>query len=109
MVAQYLFESNLVTVGYGNVIHLVAEAEYQTVLRVGPACTYAFPNGNVFLGLLVFPIADNRLMVLAETRKDMAELAVAMRALVQVHKVHIHGLPRYLSIVLRVQMQQWLA
>ena len=48
-------------------------------------------------------------MVLAETRKDVAELAVAMRALVQVHKVHIHGLPRYLSIVLRVQMQQWLA
>ena len=36
MITKHLFGSNLVAVGHGNIVHLVAKAQYQAVLGIGP-------------------------------------------------------------------------
>ena len=66
MISQHLFKSNLITIGDSHIVHLVAEAEYQTILCVSPACTYTFPYSNMLLCLLVVPVTNNGFVVLAE-------------------------------------------
>ena len=66
MISQHLFKSNLITIGDSHIVHLVAEAEYQTILCISPACTDAFPYSNMFLCLLVFPVTNDGFVVLAE-------------------------------------------
>ena len=108
MVAETDFGFHLVAVGYGHVVHLVAEAYYAHVLGVGPRHTHALPHGNAFLGGGVFPVAGDYFAAYAHAGADMAEFAVAVGALVQVHEVHVHGVPRNFCIVLCVQMEHGL-
>ena len=42
----------------------------------------------------------------AQAGRDVAELAVAVRGLVEVHEVEVDGVPRQLDVGLRVQVQQ---
>ena len=63
----------------------------------------------MILCLSIFPIADNGLAGLAQTREDMCILAVAMSTLVEVHEVHIHGLVGDLLVVLCMEVEQGLA
>ena len=48
-------------------------------------------------------------MVLAHAGKDVSELAVAMGALIKVHEIHVHGVPRNLLVVLGMEMEKRLA
>ena len=109
MVAQHLFGGHLVAIGNGHIVHLVAEAENEAVLCVGPSGTHALPHGNVVLCLLVLPVAHHRLAGLAHTGEDVGILAVAMGTLVEVHEVHVDGVVGNLLVVLCVQMEQGLA
>ena len=51
-------------------------------------------------------MADDDLARNAETGHDVAELTVAVGGLVEVHEVHVDGLPRNLLVVLGGQLQQ---
>ena len=51
-------------------------------------------------------MADNNLAAQTHAGADMAELAVAVSALVEVHEVHVDFIPGYLGIELGVEMQQ---
>ena len=106
MVAQPHLGLDLVAVRDGHVVHLVAEAHDEQILRIGPGCGYALPYGDVLQRLAVLPVADYHLARPAHAGRDVAELAVAVGALVQVHEVHVDLVPRNLAVVLRVEMQQ---
>src|SRR5699024_12881544 len=41
MIAQYLFGTDLVTVCHSHVVHLVAEADDEHILRISPCGSYA--------------------------------------------------------------------
>ena len=52
----------------------------------------------------VRPMANHDLARDPHARMDEAGLAVAMRGLVEVHEIHVDGVPRQFAIELRVQM-----
>ena len=51
-------------------------------------------------------MADDHFAGLPQPRADVAELAIAVRRLVQVHEVHVDRVPGQIAIELRVQMGQ---
>jgi len=108
VVTQTDFGFHLVTVGYSYVVHVVTETDDTHILSIGPTGANAHPNGYLFLGAFVVPVADNHLAGFAQTTGDVTEFAVSVGTLVEVHEVHVHGGPGDLFVVLGVQVQQGL-
>ncbi len=109
MITKDLLESYLVAIGHSHVVHLIAEADDEAILCISNTGADTLPHSDVILCLGVFPIADNSLAGLTQTREDMSILTVTMSTLVEIHEVHIHGLIRDLLVVLCVEMEQRLA
>ena len=109
MVSQLHLGSHLVAVGHGDIVHLVAEAQHQHVAGIGHGGGHAAPHGYALERGGVFPVADHHFAAHVETGADVAKLAVAVGALVEVHEVHVHRIPGYLGIVLCVEVEQRLA
>ena len=97
---------HLVALGDRDVAHVVAEAGDAQPLGVVPAARRAGPGADAPLDPGVVPMPDDGLPPVAQSRREVAELAVAVRRLVQVHEVHVDLRPRQLEVVLRVQVQQ---
>ncbi len=108
MVTQAYFGFHFVAVGHGHVVHIVAKTNDTHILSIGPTCTNTHPDGNFVLSSFVFPIADHHFTGFAKTTGDMSKFAVSVCTLIQIHKIHVHGIPRYLFVVLGMQMQQGL-
>ena len=102
VIPHTLFCFHFITVSYSYIIHLIAETDDQHILRVCPTCTNAHPNGNLVLGVFVFPVTYHYFAADAHTGTDMSEFAVTMGGLIQIHEVHIHGIPRNFLIELSV-------
>ena len=96
----------LVTVGNGHIVHLVAETDDAHILRVMPCSCNPFPYSDVLKGLIVLPVADHGLVVLAHACEDVGILAVSVCALVEVHEIHVDFIPRNLGIELGVQVEK---
>ena len=109
MVAQALLSLNFVAVGNGHVVHLVAETQDEHILSVSPGRCHTLPHGNMFLSLRISPMAHHHLTAQTHTRAYMAELPVAVRALIEIHKIHVDIVPWNLGIILGVEMEQRLA
>ena len=69
--------------------------------RCGPR-----PRGDPALDRRVAHVAGDGLARHAQAGLDVPELAVAVGGLVQVHEVHVDGVPRQSDIGLRVQVKQ---
>ena len=109
MIAQALLELDAVAVGHGDVVHVHAEHQAADLLRIGDAGGHAGPHGDLLLRGLVLPVADDDLALGdAHPGADVAELDVAVGALVQVHEVHVDVAPRNLRVVLGVEVQEGL-
>jgi hypothetical protein len=106
-ISQLSLGGNLVAFGYGDIAHVVAEARYFEMLRFVPADRSAGPCGNLGNRILILPEADRNFACQPQKRRDEAELATAMRRLVQVHEVHVDGGPRQFTVELGVQVQEW--
>ena len=108
VVSHALFGFYFVAVGHGHVVHLVAEADDEHVLCIGPCGAYTHPHGYFMLGLLIFPVTDHHFAADAHAGADVSEFSVAVGRLVQVHKVHVHRFPGNLFVELSMQVQQGL-
>ena len=106
MVAHAHFGFYLGAVSHGHVVQLVAEADDEHVLRVGPCGANTHPYANLALRLFVLPVAYHHFAADAHAGADVAELTVAVGRLVEVHEVHVHRVPRNLLVVLRVEVEQ---
>ena len=78
MIAHALFCFYLVTIGYGYIIHLIAETDDQHILRVSPTCANTHPDSNLMQCFFFFPVAYHYFATDAHTGTDMSELAVAV-------------------------------
>ena len=87
------------------IIHLIAETDDQHILRVSPTCANTHPDSNLMQCFFFFPVAYHYFATDAHTGTDMSELAVAVSRLVQIHKVHIHCIPRNFLVELSMQVQ----
>ena len=106
VIAEYLLKGHLVAIGDGNIVHLIAETQDETVVGVGPTGADALPYGDVLLGLGILPVSDDCLAGLAQTGENMSIFAVAVGTLVQIHEVHIHCVVRNGLVVLCVEVEQ---
>nr|GFD12083.1 hypothetical protein [Tanacetum cinerariifolium] len=79
------------------------EAHELRALPVGPGARHAAPDAEALAHILALPVAHDYLAAQAHARADEPKLAVAVRRLVGVHKVHVDGIPRNVAVVLRVQ------
>ena len=106
MIAETQFGLYLVAVGHGHIVHLVAETQNQHVLGVSPCRTDAHPHRYLAQSLVILPMANHNLAAQAHAAAYMSELAVTVGRLVQIHEIHVHGVPRNLAVILRVKMKQ---
>ena len=106
MITHALFCFDFIPICYGYIVHLIAETDNQHVLCISPCGTNTHPYGNLVLSILILPITYNYFTADTHTGTDVSEFAVAVSRLVQVHKVHIHGIPRYLFVELSVEVKQ---
>ena len=106
VVTQALFGFHFIAVGYGYIVHLVAKAEDQHILRISPSGADTHPDSNLVQCILILPIAYNHFATDTHAGADMSELAVAVSRLVEVHEIHIHGIPRYFLVELGMQVKQ---
>ncbi len=98
----------LVALGDRHVAHVVAEAGDLELVDRGPAGGGSHPRADAGAHGLGAHVADDRLADDAEARLDVAELAVAVRGLVQVHEVHVDAAPGQRDVGLRVQVEEGL-
>ena len=105
VIAQHLLGTHLITIGNGNIVHLVAETKDQHVLSVCPTGTNPCPYGDVLLSLLLLPMANHYLARNSESCTDMSELAVTVSALVEVHEVHVDFVPWNFRVILCVEVE----
>jgi len=108
MVSQAHLGFHLVAIGYGHIVHVVAKAYNLHVPGILPGDCNPHPYGNPGVYILVFPMAYHYLAVLAHAGDDVSEFPVSMRALVEVHEVHVNGFPGNFFVKLSVQVQQGL-
>ena len=62
------------------------------------------PDGQPLVRLGVLPMADDHLAGFAQPRADIAELAVAVGGLVEVHEIHVDRGPGQVAVELRMEM-----
>ena len=96
---------DFVPLGDGHLPHVVAQAS-TFEFRRSCAGSRPHPPGQPLLRLRLLPMADDHFARLPQPRADVAELAVAVRRLVQVHEVHVDRVPGQIAIELRMQMGQ---
>ena len=106
--AQADLRLDLVALGNGHLAHVVAQAGHLQIAEFASSCGRPHPRGQSLLRLGLLPMADDHFPRLVQPRADVAELAVAVRRLVEVHEVHVDRVPRQITIELRVQMGQGL-
>jgi hypothetical protein len=97
---------DLVTLGDGDVAHVVAEPGQLERTEGGEAAGGALPSGDPGRHPLIGDVADHSLAGHAGAGLDVAELPVAVCGLVQVHEVHVDLGPRQPRVRLGVQVQQ---
>ena len=104
MVTHALLRLNLISIRYRYIIHLVAKTDNQHVLSIRPSRTDTHPNSNLTLSFPIFPMPYHYFAANSHSSTNMPELTIAMSRLIQVHEVHIHGVPRYLLVELGMKM-----
>ena len=97
---------NFIAIGDRYFTHVIAKtADFQmTGILFRDRLTH--PGADTLMCLFILPVTGNDGMLLTHTRADEAELATAMRGLVQVHKVHVDAVPRQRRVELGVELQQ---
>ena len=108
MIAQTLLELHTVAIGDGHIVHVHTEHQTAHVVGISHTGSHTCPDGNLLLGVLVLPVAADHLAGNAHTGADMSELDITVSTLVEVHEVHVHGLPGDLSVVLCVEVEEGL-
>ena len=102
------FGLGLVALGHGHIAHVVAPPA--DLHGIGGIPTGAGPGPGPdslrHLGIGVVP--HDNLAGNAQAGKDVPELAVTVGRLVQVHEVHVDGLPGDFDMVLRIQLEKGL-
>ena len=106
MVAETLLELYAVAIGNGNVVHVHTEHKTANVVSVSNSCCHACPYGYALLSLLALPVANDNLAGNTHAAAYVTELDVTMSRLVQIHEVHVDGVPGKLSVVLSVEVEK---
>ncbi|CAH0327263.1 hypothetical protein SRABI128_05928 [Microbacterium sp. Bi128] len=96
----------LVPFGDGDIAHVVAETGQLEGPDGRPTRRGALPGSDLAGHLGVGHVADDGFARDAEAGLDVAELAVAVRGLVQVHEVEVDVRPRQFHVGLGVQVQE---
>ncbi len=104
--AQAQLGLGLVPLGDGDAPHVVAEADQAGAVQGVPAGGGARPRADPGPGGRVGGVADDDLAPLSEAGQEVAELAVAVGGLVEVHVVHVDGGPRQPLGVLGVELEE---
>ncbi len=106
MISQAYLSFHLVSVCHGHIVHLVTKADDPHIMSIGPGGGNPHPDGNLSLCFFILPVTGDYFPVFAHPGHHMSEFPVSVRTLVEVHEIHIHGVPGNLFIELRMEMQQ---
>ena len=101
--------SHLVTVGNGDLTHVISEPDVAALLPVGPGARHAHPRGDTVLHLGIAPVTYHDLAWQPESGVDESMFPVAMRGLVEIHEVHVDLGPGQVLIELGREVEQRLA
>src|SRR5690554_5616339 len=94
VVTQLQLGIYLVAIGYGHIIHLVTKANDAQILSIGPSRSYPHPYRDAFLRFGILPMAYHHFARTTHAGGDVSEFPVAVRALIQVHEIHIDFIDR---------------
>ena len=106
MITKTLLKLNTVAIGNGYIVHVHTEHQTAYIVGIGYSCCNARPNGDALLSLGALPMTNNNLAGNTHAAADMTELDVAMSRLVEVHEVHVDGVPWQLCVILGVEVEK---
>ncbi len=104
--AQLDLGLDLVALGDRDLAHVVAEAGDLEAAAVGEGGGRAHPAGELLEDGRGLPVADHDLARQAQARADEAVLPVAVGRLVEVHEVHVDGVPGDVAVELGVEVAE---
>jgi len=99
---------HLVSLGDCHLAHVVAQACHPHRLAIRKGCSSLHPRGDMCKNLGILPVADNDLSRSPKSCVDKSVLPIPVRRLIQVHKIHIDGIPGDIAVELCVQVQKGL-
>ena len=108
-IAELHLSRNLIAFGDRHLAHVVTEPAELCSVPVVPGGGSAAPGAELVLEGLVLPKSDHDFAVEAHSGHDEAVLTIPVRRLIQVHEVHVDGVPCDLAVVLSVEMEYGLA
>src|SRR5699024_1894047 len=79
----------LIPLGYRNIAHVVSEPHHIKVLCLVPTCCSTRPRADTLSNSFLGSMSNNANPWDAHAREDVAELAVTVSSLIEVHKVHV--------------------
>ena len=103
--AKLALHLDLVAFGHRDIPHIVTEAHHFHLARHRHAHGGFHPIADAGLHLRILPISRHHLARFAQAGTDEPVLAVAVRRLVEVHKIHVDLIVRDLAVILRGEMQ----
>jgi len=92
----------------GNISHIVTKPGKFCTLPIIPARSSTCPSANLFQHFSILPMTSYYFPTHPHAAHDESKFPVAMRALIEVHEIHINRAPGNITIKLRMQMQNWL-
>ena len=103
-IAELDLRRDLIAFGDRHFPHIVAEARHLQLLAGVTRRGGAHPFAKTLVAVTILPVAGDHTVRQAHARADKAEFAAAVRSLVQVHKVHIHAVPRNFRVELGMEL-----
>ena len=104
--AIFDFTFQTVAVGHGNVTHIVTKGGDAGVFRNSNGFGHLGKLADLFYHMRVLIISGHDLMRNIQPCQNIAIFTVAMRRLVQIHKIHVDRIVGQLLVGLGVQVQQ---
>ena len=92
---------DLVALGIGDVAHVVPEPGDAEPVGFVPGARGPAPGGDPVGDVRLTPVTGDGLAGDAQAGLEVAELAIAVGGLVEVHEVHVDLAPRQIAVVLR--------
>ena len=103
--AELHLSLNLVAVRNGNASHIIANSENSCLSAFKYTYSRAHPGCDFLAESLIFPMTCNNLAFSTHTCADVAVLAVAVGTLIEIHKVHINGIPGNVTVELSIKVK----
>ena len=108
-IAHLNLGAQLVTLSHCHIAHIISKTRYLHIPGIIKSGGNTCPDCYLFNNLRIFPVTNHYLTVQPHPRSYKPEFPVAVSRLVQIHEIHVNGIPGDIPVKLCVEVKKGLA